>query len=539
VATTTLTGTTGNDILNAPGVVTTEVVGLGGADTITLALRNDVASAGSGHDSIFYEGAQANQTVNAGLGNDTLTLRSATVFGGHAAFGEGNDRFVLSAGQLNGGLIQGQQGDDVITFLGGAINSTVGAGQGNDSIAVTAGNLQFSEVFGAKGKDTINLNGGGAHASFSLQGSNGSDLLLVTGGQTFSASFIGMGKGTDSIDFNVAATTTTTTVAGGGLNDTINIRGGLNSGMVVYGDANGTTTVGTGSGGAADGNDSIYATAGYVSAGSVYGGGGNDTIYFQGAHGASALIDGGNGADVLGGTAVALSAGTIAGGAGFDTITLAGTVTASFVLGGDGEDSISVLAAGNGSVDGGAGADKIQLNGLIGIATAQGAAASALYTVNGGAGADSISFGYSAMNGGTSAVNVTTGLTAGTIGNYIYESGDTIAFSTGLNFLSANWEQTNGTIVVATAIATLVSQLQCAGTGNGNIGVIDTGDDLIIGLGVGGVSSSTLFVNVVGGGSLITNSAITTTGVYNAVASNFGFSIAAINGTNGANITFS
>ena len=36
VTTTTLTGTTGNDILNAPGSVTTEVVGSSGNDTITL-----------------------------------------------------------------------------------------------------------------------------------------------------------------------------------------------------------------------------------------------------------------------------------------------------------------------------------------------------------------------------------------------------------------------------------------------------------------------------------------------------------------------
>ena len=53
MATTTLTGTTGNDILNAPGSVTTNVAGLAGNDTITLALSGDEAQAGAGNDSIY------------------------------------------------------------------------------------------------------------------------------------------------------------------------------------------------------------------------------------------------------------------------------------------------------------------------------------------------------------------------------------------------------------------------------------------------------------------------------------------------------
>ena len=50
MATTTLTGTTGNDILNAPGSVTAEVVGLQGADTITLTVKDDAALGGAGAD---------------------------------------------------------------------------------------------------------------------------------------------------------------------------------------------------------------------------------------------------------------------------------------------------------------------------------------------------------------------------------------------------------------------------------------------------------------------------------------------------------
>ena len=52
MATTTLAGTTANDILNAPGSVTTEVAGKAGNDTITLVKTGDIAMAGAGADSI-------------------------------------------------------------------------------------------------------------------------------------------------------------------------------------------------------------------------------------------------------------------------------------------------------------------------------------------------------------------------------------------------------------------------------------------------------------------------------------------------------
>ena len=48
MAATTLTGTTGNDTLNAPGSVATLVQGLAGTDTITLVSQSDEAEGGDG-----------------------------------------------------------------------------------------------------------------------------------------------------------------------------------------------------------------------------------------------------------------------------------------------------------------------------------------------------------------------------------------------------------------------------------------------------------------------------------------------------------
>ena len=95
-------------------------------------------------------------------------------------------------------------------------------------------------------------------------------------------------------------------------------------------------------------------------------------------------------------------------------------------------------------------------------------------------------------------------------------------------------------VAVATALDNLFTAV-CAGTtATGNVAVFDAGDDLVIAVSAAnGTTSGVVFVNVVGGGNLITNTAITTGGFYNAVASNFGFNLAAASGTSGLNITFS
>jgi Ca2+-binding RTX toxin-like protein len=74
---------------------------------------------GGNNDQLFAYGS-ANQVLNAGRGNETLS----------AAFSSGND--TLSAGLSNGQLIGGTGND---TFLGGAGNATVTAGSGKDVYA--------------------------------------------------------------------------------------------------------------------------------------------------------------------------------------------------------------------------------------------------------------------------------------------------------------------------------------------------------------------------------------------------------------------
>ena len=77
MATTTLAGTTGSDILNAPGSVTTLVAGYQGNDTITLVKADDVARGGAGNDSITLNSTSALNTVYGGAGADSLYLVTA------------------------------------------------------------------------------------------------------------------------------------------------------------------------------------------------------------------------------------------------------------------------------------------------------------------------------------------------------------------------------------------------------------------------------------------------------------------------------
>ena len=78
VAATTLTGTTGNDVLNAPGSVSTLVQGLAGNDTITISLANDEAEGGAGDDTIaITRSGTVSNTIYGGAGADTVFVQSS------------------------------------------------------------------------------------------------------------------------------------------------------------------------------------------------------------------------------------------------------------------------------------------------------------------------------------------------------------------------------------------------------------------------------------------------------------------------------
>ncbi|WP_236069839.1 beta strand repeat-containing protein [Prochlorococcus marinus] len=531
VTTNTLTGTTGNDILNSPGSVSTLVQGLQGNDTITLNKDSDVAQAGKGDDTVNVNiVGVSDTTVKGGKGADTLTLgTSVTVLSGNWYGGSGNDSIDVRGGgqtvtSLSNVTIAGNAGNDTINSQSATIaQSEIKSGKGDDRLTILEGATNSTVRMG-KGADSIH-----ALASFtssSILGNSGFDTISASAITAGSTPFIGGGKGTDSISI----ATQLGTIVGGYGADSITALAAFGGG-IVYGDANGVTTGGTGTGTSADGADRISFSAGTVSgATTVYSGGGNDiitTANTSGTAGTNMHIDGGKGADKIGTTSTTfLASNSIYGGDGHDTILMINSVS-GLILGGKGNDSIKIgtYTALDTSVNGGAGNDTITVsNGAVN-------SAATFMTLNGGGGVDSIVLGSWTANNVLSAA----GASGNNIGNVVYGSaaaaGDVIRFTNTLNVVdSANW-------LGDTQIAVNNARNGWTAYGFsqvGSIGCFVNGDDLIIGVAsfVGGTVG--VNVNIINGAELVK---VTNLGALTYNASNFGFTVGTVDGQLGITFT--
>ena len=266
-----------------------------------------------------------------------------------------------------------------------------------DSIAFAVPPLLTPSVQGGKGADSINILSGVLGGS-GILGGLGNDTITFTGGSISANDLVMGGAGADSINFNL--TGNVITVAGGGLGDTI----GWQCCGTVFGDGIGTVDAGSGTGGTADGNDSI---TGSVSGATILGGGGNDTISISAAI-SSISVNGGAQADriTLGTGAAIAQGGTVDGGKGADTIYVGDVATGLLTInGGFGNDTIRVSANTAITINGGAGNDTIRFLGISGGASLNGGGNNDLFlgsalsagdfvgTFDGGAGSDSINMG--------------------------------------------------------------------------------------------------------------------------------------------------
>ncbi len=557
MASTTLAGTTGNDILKAPGSVTALVAGYQGNDTITLTLAADSANAGSGDDSITLADGAALNDINAGSGNDSIfALTATTTIGGSLGLNEGDDSFLNTANiQFASASVGGNAGNDTISLgSGGVLNSTIGGGKNSDSILLASGTVTNSQVLGGGGKDTINLAGAAAAMTLStINAGDGHDKVLATGLLGASSNIIALGKGYDSISLGTGLYGS---IAGGSLGDTITYKGDLGVAAQIFGDGLGDKT---GSTSTIGGGDLLSNTYNVVAAASIYGAAGADTVLFDNIN-AAAVIDGGIGADLIGNTAMSLTGtnATLNGGDGADTIKFdqgqTAVTSASVVLGGAGHDSIYMLSAGSLSVNGGAGLDTLQMAYSAGTGKM-----TALATLNGGAGADRLHVGN--FVGAGIVVGYTSLSMAGGAANVVYQSGDEVFITLTANVTAANFNA-NNQIWVATSIAEIGGSVNAIATaggavdygllyGNdgqktcintpltagadgvvGSVGVYDGGDDMV--LGIVGATTKMTYINIIGGGDLI-KTTVTTANVAQGT-SNFGFSISTT--TTGFTISF-
>lgn len=164
-----INGLSGADVINVGAVVvTTEISGGTGADTIIGGALEDEIMGGPGPDTIFGGpaddllcGGTGNDTVCGSAGNDELFGADGTdlllggpgddeMFGGLAgdtlSGGTGND---LLVGQIGADILNGQGGDDVLRGLSGP--DELFGGPGNDTLT---GGAAFDLLDGGSGVDT-------------------------------------------------------------------------------------------------------------------------------------------------------------------------------------------------------------------------------------------------------------------------------------------------------------------------------------------------------------------------------------------------
>lgn len=384
--------------------------------TIRAGSGNDTIVTGAGNDYVWTGAGIDN--VSTGAGNDAIESISS---GGMFVTGDGNDTVSLTIARGSSGFagsVDGGSGQDWLaldwsaltvgqTFVvnGPTISSRLGSFSGFEAFTLSAGS----------GDDVISTSG----ADDTISGGAGNDMISAGDG----INRIQGGEGNDTIQ---SGSGTDTIYAGYGSD---NIIGGDGADM-IYGDESPSSV-------AQDGDDIIS------------GGGGNDTIYGAGGND---TIDGGEGNDSL------------YGGDGDDAIT-----------GGDGND---VLMGGRGAdiLDGGAGDDN-----LNGNADAFGGAEDLLPDVLiGGAGDDIIAAGYrDRVDGGSGADTLSfnaLGATSGIIADFSrLTNGETIVVGgvalSGIEYVnSIGGTDFNDTLIAGAAYPQSTTYIYGYG-----------GDDLIVG----------------------------------------------------------
>ena len=260
--------------------------GLGGYETVSIAIGAVIENAIGGSGDDLIEGNATSNELNGNAGADTLEGAAGhdTLFGG-----AGNDNLI---GGTGGDSLMGEDGND--TLEGESSTDILRGGDGNDSLI---GGTGTDTLYGGDGDDRMF----GNTSLDTLYGGNGND-------------FISGGDGVDWVD-------------GGAGNDTIHGRSGWDT---LFGGAGNDTLYGS------QGDDQLNGGDGddWLSAGSawdtLFGNDGNDTLY---GNFGSDVQSGGAGNDALyGGT----GDDTLRGGDGNDT--LQGNQGVDQLEGGAGDD---------------------------------------------------------------------------------------------------------------------------------------------------------------------------------------------------------
>ena len=324
---------TAEDIAQASDAVPGGLIGVSaGVMTVTGSSGNDsfrIVNNGSGSYQVTFNGGTSvyptsdvsQIVVNAGDGDDAVTIDTGITLPTTINGGNGNDTLIGGSGadsiQGNAGndSISGGAGDD--SLRGGADNDTIAGGLGNDSIIGGAGDDSLragagdDTIVGRAGNDTLR----GGVGNDSLRGGAGSDQLHGNEGADVLGGGVGQdilhgGQGIDTADYSDATIRLRITLDGvaddgevvvvhqGGqppfdfvpdpdnvMPDVEAVLGGTGDDSLVGSDADNTLMGGAG-------NDTLFGNAGQDE---LDGGDGDDWIYAR--DGAVDSISGGTGSN--------------------------------------------------------------------------------------------------------------------------------------------------------------------------------------------------------------------------------------------------
>lgn len=418
-----ITGTSGNDFIHVPGQ--------GG----TAPGFNDMPVATDTGDSI--DGAAGNDRIIAGAAGDTITggLGDDTINGG-----AGDD---LLLGDPGADALAGGVGTDTVSYAASAAAVSIvlgsGVGSGGDAQGDTIA-TSVEKIVGSAFDDTLEarLNQAGPATTFTLEGGDGNDTLIVRNGGPFAPTphtyvLIG-GAGDDELrggygaeifvggagaDLIIGAPTgpaegalDTVSYADSSAGIRINLTGGASGGAPgIGGDAEGDIFVRIGNAIGSAFDDILTGNAGRNH---LQGGDGNDILAGRGSVEFSEVLDGGNGIDTADfgfaaeGVRVDLIEGEADDGSAFETQlvsieSVAGSAHDDVVIGDGGSNNVWGFG-GDDRLTGGAGSDSLR-GGADQDVLEGGLGADRL---DGGEGIDTVTYIHSAL-GVTVDLNLNTG----------------------------------------------------------------------------------------------------------------------------------
>ncbi|MBD2534891.1 calcium-binding protein [Nostoc flagelliforme FACHB-838] len=328
---------------------------------------NDIIDGKSGND--LLRGSAGNNTLNGGAGNDTLNVDS--LLGDNLlSGGDGNDFLFASGYQDESGSFYGPQKDDLL-LLG---NNTLNGGAGNDTLSAS-GSKGDNLLSGGDGNDSLDISGylyGGSNPYFSS-----STNSVSSGNNTLNG-----GTGDDTL--RAGGSRGDNLLSGGDGNDFLDISGYQNQASDFYYDYRslGNNTLNGGAG------DDTLDASGSTGDNLLSGGDGNDSFYlnflsepFAASDLITQTVDGGKGDDVLsvifnyyatGGITTTFNATTNIASitAGTNSVTyknieqlnISGTKYGDFIVGNDGNDTLSTGDGGKDTMDGGKGDDLLSVD---------------------------------------------------------------------------------------------------------------------------------------------------------------------------------